>query len=206
MRILRTRGRPVRAGALVVAAVCGFAIAHAAGVASASPIDIWVHDHSSDVIKPRPDGLSEIQSTFGPVCGDNSNGARSYWPSQDSSGPGYVYYDPYIGKNVGGNIRGHVQFDHKDDAVRWLVGGYNCRYISGTTSWSLHAWGAAIDTNSATNPVGQDHWNGVGSDGKKYGTYLPDVWAGPYPGHKFFWGLNWPNKPDPMHFQYATGY
>jgi hypothetical protein len=66
--------------------------------------------------------------------------------------------------------------------------------------------GSRIDTNSATNPVGQDHWNGVGSDGKKYGTYLPDVWAGPYPGHKFFWGLNWPTKPDPMHFQYATGY
>ena len=46
----------------------------------------------------------------------------------------------------------------------------------------------------------------MGSDGKTYGTYLPDVWRGPYPGHKFFWGLNWDSKPDPMHFQYALGY
>jgi hypothetical protein len=183
-----------------------FTIAHTAGQALAHPIDVWVHDHSSDVIRPRPDGLSEIQATFGPVCGDNSNGARSYWPAQDANGAGYVYYDTYVGKNVGGNIRNHVLYDRKDGAVRWLVGGYNCRYISGTTSWSLHAWGAAIDTNSATNPVGQDHWNGLGADGKKYGTYLPDVWRGPYPGHHFFWGLSWPTKPDPMHFQYATGY
>jgi hypothetical protein len=77
MRILRSPARLIRTGALIVATVCAFAIAHTAGVASASPIDIWVHDHSSDVIKPRPDGLAEIQATFGPVCGDNSNGARS---------------------------------------------------------------------------------------------------------------------------------
>jgi len=49
--------RFVRAGAVIVAALCAFSIAHTAGVASASPIDVWVHDHSSDVIKPRPDGL-----------------------------------------------------------------------------------------------------------------------------------------------------
>ena len=84
MRIPGTPRHVGRAGALVVAAIGAFAIAHAAGVASAQPIDIWVHDHSSDVIKPRPDGLSEIRATFGPVCGDNSNGARSYWPSQDA--------------------------------------------------------------------------------------------------------------------------
>jgi hypothetical protein len=206
MRTSRTRPNVARAGALLVGVIGAFTIAHTAGQAWAHPIDVWVHDHSSDVIRPRPDGLSEIQATFGPVCGDNSNGARSYWPAQDANGAGYVYYDTYVGKNVGGNIRNHVLYDRKDGAVRWLVGGYNCRYISGTTSWSLHAWGAAIDTNSATNPVGQDHWNGLGADGKKYGTYLPDVWRGPYPGHHFFWGLSWPTKPDPMHFQYATGY
>jgi hypothetical protein len=206
MRSLHQRASLVRAGSVLVVTLSAVAIVRATGVAGAHPIEVWTHDHSSDVIRPRPDGLSEIQATFGQVCGDDSNGARSYWPAQSSDGAGYVYYDTYIGKNVGGNIRNHVRYDLKDGAVRWLVGGYNCRYISGTTSWSLHAWGAAIDTNTATNPVGQDHWNGLGADGKKYGTYLPDVWRGPYPGHKFFWGLNWPNKPDPMHFQYATGF
>ena len=153
-----------------------------------------------------PTGCPRSNDVFGPVCGDKANDARSYWPSQDQDGAGYVYYHSYIGRDVGYNIRNHVEADHNNAAVRWLVGGYNCRYIAGTTSWSLHAWGAAIDTNSSLNPMGQDHWNGTGIDGQKYGTYLPDIWRGPYPGHKFFWGLNWDSKPDPMHFQYATGY
>ena len=192
--------------AVAVVAVGWLAGAGAGGTAWAHHMDGWVHDHSSDVIRARPDGLAEIQATYGPVCGDDANDGRSYWPSQSASGAGYVYYHSYIAKNVGGNIRNHVNQDHRDVAVRYLVGGYNCRYISGTTSWSLHAWGAAIDTNSSTNPMGQDFWNGHGSDGKAYGTYLPDVWRGPYPGHKFFWGLNWDSRPDPMHFQYALGY
>ena len=169
-------------------------------------MDWWSHDHSAAVIGVRPDGLAAIQATYGPVCGDNANAGRSFWPNQSNGASGYVYYHAYIAKNVGGNIRNHVEADHQDQAVRYLVGGYNCRYIAGTTSWSLHAWGAAVDTNSSTNPMGQNFWNGLGADGKNHGTTLPDIWAGPYPGHKFFWGLNWDSKPDPMHFQYALGY
>jgi hypothetical protein len=32
------------------------------------------------------------------------------------------------------------------------TGAYNCRYISGTTVWSNHAWGLAIDENWQSNP------------------------------------------------------
>jgi hypothetical protein len=32
------------------------------------------------------------------------------------------------------------------------TGAYNCRYISGTTVWSNHAWAIAIDVNWQTNP------------------------------------------------------
>jgi hypothetical protein len=85
------------------------------------------------------------------------------------------------------------------------VYGYSCRYIAGTTSWSTHAFGAAIDTNSARNPLGQSYWNGRGADGVDYGRYLPNIWRGGYPGHRFYWGLNW-TRPDPMHFQYVTDY
>ena len=203
MRVLRIRSR---LAVTLVPIVAAGVVAYSAGSAWAHHMDGWVHDHSAAAIPARPDGLAQIQSTYGPVCGDAANAGRSYWPSQTSNGAGYVYYHAYVSKNVGGNIRNHVEADHKDGAVRWLVGGYNCRYIAGTTSWSLHAWGAAIDTNSATNPVGQNFWNGVGTDGKNYATYLPDIWRGAYPGHRFFWGLNWDTKPDPMHFQYATGY
>ena len=177
-----------------------------ARAAWAHHMDGWIHDHTSAGVPPRPDGLAEIKATFGPVCGDAANDARSFWPSQNADGAGYVYYHRYIGRNVGYNVRNHVEADHHNGAVRWLVGGYNCRYISGSTDWSLHAWGAAIDTNSSLNPMGQDYWNGTGADGTRYGTYLPDVWRGAYPGHRFFWGLNWDSRPDPMHFQYATGY
>jgi len=201
--------RQVRALAracVTLAMVAGGWFAGVGSTAWAHHMDGWVHDHSSSVIPARPDGLAEIEDTYGPVCGNNANDGRSYWPSQNANGAGYVYYHAYIAKNVGGNIRNHVNADHRDSAVRYLVGGYNCRYIAGSTSWSLHAWGAAIDTNSSTNPMGQDFWNGRGTDGKNYGTYLPDVWRGAYPGHKFFWGLNWDSKPDPMHFQFALGY
>jgi hypothetical protein len=32
------------------------------------------------------------------------------------------------------------------------TGGYNCRFIAGTTTWSMHAWALAIDVNWNTNP------------------------------------------------------
>ena len=44
-----------------------------------------------------------------------------------------------------------------------------------------HAW--------ERNPRYQTYWNGRGIDGTNYGTYIPDVWRGGFPGHRFFWGL-----------------
>jgi D-alanyl-D-alanine carboxypeptidase len=176
-------------------------------LALGQPIDSWVHDHSSDGIPPRPSGYTELVQTFGQPCSDRANNSRSYWPSQSARNvAGYVYYHPYIARDVGYNIRNHVSYARRDKAVDYLVGGYNCRYISGTTSWSTHAFGAAIDTNSARNPMGQNYWNGKGADGKDYGKYLPEVWHGVYPGHFFFWGIHWDSRPDPMHFQYVTDY
>jgi hypothetical protein len=167
----------------------------------------WTHDHSSAGVPPRPSGYSGLVATFGQPCSSAANDSRSYWPSQSARNvDGYVYYHPHIARDVGYNIRNHVFFDRRDGAVDYLVGGYNCRPIRGETSWSTHAFGAAIDTNSARNPLGQDHWVGIGADGVAYGTYLPDVWRGAYPGHRFFWGLNWDSRPDPMHFQYVTDY
>jgi hypothetical protein len=30
--------------------------------------------------------------------------------------------------------------------------GFNCRYVAGTTRWSAHAYGLAIDVNTVENP------------------------------------------------------
>jgi hypothetical protein len=167
----------------------------------------WVHDHSSAGIPPRPSGYAALVARFGQPCNASANAARSYWPSQSARNvPGYITYNPYIDLDVSYNIRNHIAADGKDNAVDYGVYGYNCRYIDGTTSWSTHAFGAAIDTNSARNPLGQPTWNGVGSDGVPYKSYLPKIWKGAYPGHNFYWGKSFSTTPDPMHFQYVTGY
>jgi hypothetical protein len=114
---------------------------------------------------------------------------------------GYIQYHTYIARNVGHNVRSHIEAAHRNGAVDYGVYGYNCRLIRGSTSWSTHAFGAAVDTNSARNPLGQSSWNGTGADGTNYGTYIPDTWK----AHTFFWGIGW-SRPDPMHFQYVTGY
>lgn len=161
----------------------------------------WTHDHS--LIKARPSGYSGLVQRFGQPCSAAADDARSYWPHQSARHVGgYIRYHTYIGRNVGYNVRNHINAAHRDGATDYGVYGYNCRYISGTTKWSTHAFGAAVDTNSARNPVGQTHWNGVGANGTNYGTYIPSVWT----GHNFYWGLYFSTTKDPMHFQYVTGY
>ena len=210
------RGEPTRAGArapfltrLALLAVASATIAGlvAPTIASANHLADWVHDHSNRGVPYRPDGYSDLVDTFGEHCSDAANDSRSFWPSQAARlEPGYIYVNSYIGRNVGYNVRTHIDAAHHDGAVDYGVYGYNCRYIGGTTSWSTHAFGAAVDTNSARNPVGQDHWNGRGADGTDYGTYIPDWWRGSLPGHRFYWGLHFSTTPDPMHFQYVINY
>jgi hypothetical protein len=167
----------------------------------------WVDDQSNNAVPRRPDGLQELINMFGPRCSGVANAARSYWPSQDGRGSGgYVYVHPYLARNVEYNIRGQIDAEHRNNAVDYGVYGYACRQISGSTSWSTHSWGAAVDTNSARNPMGQRSWDGRGSNGVDFDTYIPDVWKGSAPGHYFFWGLNFDGRADPMHFQYVTNY
>jgi hypothetical protein len=190
-------------------AACGSlsALLAAPFAAGAMPPIGWTHDHSSAGIPRRPSGYNGLVATFGQPCSNAANAARSSWPSQSTPGvDGYITYHPYIDRDVSWNIRNHISADRKEQALYPGIGGYNCRYIEGTTNWSVHAFGAAIDTNWQRNPRGSSTWNGVGADGKNYKKYLPNIWRGAYPGHNFYWGLNFSTIPDPMHFQYVTGY
>jgi hypothetical protein len=195
-----------RAAFLALTVVVGVSL-FAGSAALAGHMSGWTHDHSKQGVPPRPNGLSELIATLGEHCNSRSNNARSWWPhanTSDGSGA-YVEYHTYLARNIGFNVRNHIDAAHRDNALYPGIGAYNCRLIDGSTSWSVHAWGAAVDTNWMRNFRGQDFWNGRGWDGVNYGTYIPDVWRGASPGHRFYWGLNWSN-PDPMHFQYVTSY
>jgi peptidoglycan hydrolase-like protein with peptidoglycan-binding domain len=73
-----------------------------------------------------------------------------------------------------------------------VCGCYNCRYISGTTTWSNHAWALAFDINWDVNPytTGTTHdipgW--VVSLANRYGF----AWGGDYTG----------GRRDYMHFEF----
>lgn len=164
----------------------------------------WTHDHSSAGVPYRPNGYNDIVRVFGQPCGPNMNGARTWFPHVWGRWQAdYVNHHPYIARNVAHNIRSHVSAAHNDGAWDYGQWGAACRERTGGSGASTHAFGAAIDTNTAKNPYGQCGWNGVGANGVAYGTYLPNVWRDAEAGHHFRWGRDW---CDPHHFQYATGW
>ena len=154
--------------------------------------------NSSSSLPPRPYGLAGLKKVFGRRCNGKANDARAYFPSAGGRGKyGYVYYHSRMAKVVGHTILNRIK--RKAKANDYGVWGYACRMKTGGSSWSVHSWGAAIDTNTLRNPFGQRRWNGRGSNGKPYRRFLPKIWM----GRGFYWGLNF---NDPMHFQYVSGY
>lgn len=76
-------------------------------------------------------------------------------------------------------------------ALENFGGGYNFRNVRGsTTKISLHAFGIAFDFDLFDNPLG-----GI--------AHMDPVIISLFEAHGFFWGGNFKNRPDPMHFQYA---
>jgi hypothetical protein len=155
-------------------------------------------DISSGPLPPRPYGLSGLRLVFGEQCSSEANDGRAYFPSAGGRGShGYVYFHSRLSNLIGNKVLSRIKVREK--ANDYGVWGYACRMKTGGTSWSVHSWGAAVDTNTMRNPFGQTHWNGRGSNGKPFGRFLPDIWK----GRGFYWGLNF---NDPMHFQYVSGY
>lgn len=62
---------------------------------------------------------------------------------------------------------------------------------------SVHSWGLAVDLNAATNPLAL-----VGGALVKD---VPDSWVACFEAVGFTWGGRFP-RPDPMHFQWCSGY
>lgn len=197
-------GRRVRWRARGAVAAVASVLLLAPVAAIAGHMGGWTHDHSSAGVPYRPHGYNDIVRVFGQPCGPNANGSRTWFPHINARWQaGYVNHHPRIARNVAHNIRGHVSAAHNDGAWDYGQYGFACRARTGGSGWSTHAFGAAIDTNTARNPNGQCSWNGVGANGVAYGTYLPNIWRDSAGGHNFRWGRDW---CDPHHFQYATGW
>jgi hypothetical protein len=69
-------------------------------------------------------------------------------------------------------------------------GGYNNRPIRGGSTPSYHAYGAAVDLNWGSNPMGAPLRTDIPSG-------VVQLWE----SHGFTWGGRWTSRPDPMHFQ-----
>lgn len=77
--------------------------------------------------------------------------------------------------------------------IKEYGGCYAWRTQRGSTSKiSLHAWGAAIDLNPSTNQLGKI-------------PEMPLAIVMIFEDQGWLWGGHW-DRPDGMHFQFATGY
>jgi hypothetical protein len=76
-------------------------------------------------------------------------------------------------------------------------GCYSWRTKRGSSAPSLHTWGIAVDLETAENPLGE-RWvdDGRRLDPRIIKTFKANSW---------FWGGDFHGRPDPQHFQWATG-
>ncbi len=145
---------------------------------------------------PKPYGYSQIVATFGQPCNDRTYANSMMLRAADNG----VYYTVRFHKRLGGttssnldnDVKGHIYNNHLGEYVKSGIWGRECRYIAGTTKWSTHAWGIAVDVSASYEPVGA----GCGSSTTNY--HHAPIWR----NHRW----TWLECYDPMHFQYASGY
>jgi hypothetical protein len=103
--------------------------------------------------------------------------------------------------------------EQRPDKARNVTAAFNCRFIAGTTTWSQHAFGLAIDINPVQNPW-VDDGRVVPRAGKGYvdrSLDLPgmihrgDAVVDAFKGIGWGWGGDWQTKKDYMHFSQTGG-
>jgi LysM repeat protein len=88
-----------------------------------------------------------------------------------------------------------------------VTAGYNCRPVAGTTVWSQHAYGTAIDINPLQNPMLRgtliDPAGGALYRNRSrhlIGMVHPDGVVCAFTANGFYWGGAWSSLKDYMHF------
>lgn len=88
----------------------------------------------------------------------------------------------------------HAGHDENSDILRHVrnfSGSYNYRPIRGSSRLSCHAFGAAIDFDAESLPLGKPV---AASD-------MPQIVVDDFKAAGFFWGGDYTGRKDPMHFQ-----
>jgi D-alanyl-D-alanine carboxypeptidase/Putative peptidoglycan binding domain len=76
------------------------------------------------------------------------------------------------------------------------IESYNCRKTVSGTSWSAHAWAAAVDINPEQNPF---------SSAGVLKTNMPREFRAAFKDHGWGWGGDWDSVKDAMHFSMDKG-
>jgi D-alanyl-D-alanine carboxypeptidase-like protein len=86
--------------------------------------------------------------------------------------------------------------------------GFNCRYVSGTRRWSMHAYGLAVDVNPVENPYVSAARISPPA-GRRYAdrarrrpgmAVAGGVLVKAFASVRWRWGGNWTGSPDYQHF------
>lgn len=85
--------------------------------------------------------------------------------------------------------------------------GRACRKIAGTSTWSNHAWGLAVDVNAPSNPYASADWHRRNARGTRpFGLAIvcdiPQTAIEMWEAHGFRFGGRYKSKPDPMHLEF----
>jgi hypothetical protein len=108
------------------------------------------------------------------------------------------------------------RYDGSDDASMRAdnTSGFNCRYVAGTTTWSQHAYGRAIDVNPVENPYVTPSGQvsppaGAGfvdrSQNRKGMIHRGDAAYEAFRREGWKWGGNWSGAKDYQHFSRTGG-
>lgn len=166
----------------------------------AAAIGQWSHQHRQ--YPNTPYGARQIKEVFGQPCNKRVNANTDLWRAADTGDQHSINFHRKLGGQTSSNldfdVKGHLDKRHKGRYLKSGIGVYNCRVISGTSSWSTHAWGIAIDISWNYEHFGHnDHPCHV----VRSRTKVPRI----FKRHGWKWGRSFPRR-DCMHFQYASGY
>ena len=155
----------------------------------------------------RPSGYTQIVNRFGQPCSAEASAITMRWRAADTGEFYTVAFHRKLGgyptemisgtqggrsTNLDNDVYGHIQNEHLAPYIEHGIWGYNCRTIrGGSSSWSTHAFGIAIDVSSAEEYLGRCT--------STVNRYHRHIWE----NHNWYWGLAF---CDPMHFQYAINY